>query len=113
MSRNAFNTAGSSRLSKGPLYSQRELALAERFLTTQGYTVLNDIEGVAAIRVFAHKDAPQSRQVVMSLGGGDASGIVYITDSAKGFDATISTTIWDLAKKQTKTMSLVDRILRR
>ena len=113
MSRPAFNAAGSSRLSKGPLYSARELVLAERFLAAQGYSRLTDIQGAADIRVFAHKDAPENRQVVMSLGGGDASGIVYFTDSATATNETAATTVWDLAKKQAKTMSLVDRLLRR
>ncbi len=113
MSHHFFNAAGSSRFSRGPLYSARELTLAERFLAAQGYCRMTDINGAADIRIFAHKDAPQSRQVVMALGGGDASGIVYITDSAHGIDATQTTTVWNLARQQAKTMPLIDRILRR
>ena len=111
MSRPAFN-ANSQRMSKGPLYSQRELVLAERYLAARGLVPVDDVEG-SGIRVYHHTDTPKTYQAVAHLDELNcqalSSGIVYIVKD----HMTEATSIWDLAKKQAKTMPILDRLLRR
>lgn len=111
MSRPAFNAAN-QRKSKGPLYTQRELVLAERYLATLGLYPVDDVEG-SGIRVYHHTDTPKTYQAVAHLDElkcqALSSGTVFIVKE----NVTQATSIWDLAKKQSRTMPLLDRLLRR